>query len=170
VGQFSTSGSGAAVLSFGAGSYTYAFPQASDTLIGASNPKFNSGAFMCFSASSCSISNYSLWGDGSNTIVNAQSANLNLAIGGTTIVQIGSSLTTVATPLTVNNVFTAQDFKATTQTISSLPTCNAGNVGDQRFVSNGVTAPTYHLAVSSTGTGQWPVWCTYNGSTYSWVY
>jgi hypothetical protein len=79
-------------------------------------------------------------------------------------------LTTVATPLTVNNVFTAQDFKATTQTIASLPTCNAVNVGDQRFVSNGVTTPTYHLAVSSTGTGQWPVWCTYNGSTYSWVY
>jgi hypothetical protein len=60
--------------------------------------------------------------------------------------------------------------KITPVAIASLPTCNSTNVGDQGFINNGVTAPTYHLAVSSTGTGQWPVYCTYNGTTYSWVY
>jgi hypothetical protein len=62
--------------------------------------------------------------------------------------------------------------KPPTNTMPTVAASGTGSVavGDQRFINNGVTAPTYHLAVSSTGTGQWPVSCTYNGTTYSWVY
>ncbi len=54
--------------------------------------------------------------------------------------------------------------------IGSLPTCGSTLVGREYWVNNGVTSPTYHLAVSSTGTATWPVYCTYNGSAYAWVY
>ncbi len=54
--------------------------------------------------------------------------------------------------------------------IGSLPTCGSSLVGREYWVNNGVTSPTYHLAVSTTGTATWPVYCTYNGSAYAWVY
>ena len=54
--------------------------------------------------------------------------------------------------------------------ISSLPTCGSTMVGTLAWVNNGVAAPTYHLSVSTTGSATWPVFCTYNGTTYGWVY
>lgn len=54
--------------------------------------------------------------------------------------------------------------------IASLPTCGASIVGSSSWVNNGVTSPTYHATVSTTGTGTWPVYCTYNGTSYAWVY
>jgi hypothetical protein len=54
--------------------------------------------------------------------------------------------------------------------IANLATCNANIVGGLAFVNNGIAAPTYHQAVSTTGGGIWPVFCTYNGSAYGWVY
>ena len=84
-------------------------------------------------------------------------------VGAGYFVNLGAS----ATPVTNAYITTVE---ITPVTIASLPTCNSTNVGDHAFVNNGVTTPTYHLAVSSTGTGQWPVYCTYNGSAYSWVY
>lgn len=54
--------------------------------------------------------------------------------------------------------------------IGSLPRCNRSNVGKQAFINNGIAAPTYHQTVSTTGSAYWPVFCTYNGSSYNWVY
>ena len=50
--------------------------------------------------------------------------------------------------------------------ISGLATCNSGFSGNFAVVSNGITSPTYHQAVSSTGSTAQPVFC--NGS--AWVY
>ena len=53
---------------------------------------------------------------------------------------------------------------------TNLPSCIAGTVGNVVAVSNGIAAPTYHQVVSTTGTSTWTVTCTYNGSSYNWVY
>jgi hypothetical protein len=56
-------------------------------------------------------------------------------------------------------------------TIAHLPACSAaGSVGEVAFISNGVASPTYHQAVSSTGSASWLVTCAYTGSFYGWVY
>ena len=55
-------------------------------------------------------------------------------------------------------------------TLLSSYTCNSTNIGMIAFVNNGVTSPTYHMTVSTTGTATWPVYCTYASSTYAWVY
>ncbi len=54
--------------------------------------------------------------------------------------------------------------------IASLPACASGTVGSIAFVNNGVASPTYHATVSTTGGATWQVSCTYNGTTYAWVY
>ena len=55
--------------------------------------------------------------------------------------------------------------------IASLPACTAAaNLGQIAFVNNGIASPTYHQTVSTTGGATWPVYCTYNGTTYAWVY
>ena len=51
-------------------------------------------------------------------------------------------------------------------TIASLPTCNSGLAGQFAYVTNGVAAPSYMGAVSTTGSANDPVFC--NGS--GWVY
>lgn len=55
--------------------------------------------------------------------------------------------------------------------ISSLPTCAAGNLGQQAVISNGVASPAFNGTVSTTGTSYDPVACSQVGaSTYGWVY
>lgn len=57
--------------------------------------------------------------------------------------------------------------------ISALGTCSATLIGQQAFVNNGITNPTYHQGVVSAGTGssEWPVWCAFQtGTGYGWIY
>jgi hypothetical protein len=54
--------------------------------------------------------------------------------------------------------------------IGALPTCNSSAVGTMAWVNNGIASPTYHQAVSTTGSAVFPVYCTYNGTAYNWVY
>ncbi len=60
--------------------------------------------------------------------------------------------------------------KLAAYSISGLPACNAGSVGEITTVNNGVASPSYNGAVSTTGPATDPVFCNYNGSTYQWVY
>lgn len=53
-------------------------------------------------------------------------------------------------------------------TISSLPTCNANTYGIRAVIDNGISSPSYHGAVSTTGSTWAPVWCA--PSSASWVY
>ncbi len=109
-----------------------------------------------------------LYLDGSNTLTLGAGAS-TIAIGPSVLPGASGTLTLGDSSHTFAAVY-ADRVRLTPVTIASLPACNSGSVGAQAFVSNGVTTPTYHLAVSATGTGQWPVSCTYNGSSYSWVY
>jgi len=72
---------------------------------------------------------------------------------------------------TSTNVHTINGYvKLQAVAIASLPSCAAGTVGEIAFVNNGIAAPTYHQAVSATGSAEWPVSCSYNGTSYGWVY
>ncbi len=55
-------------------------------------------------------------------------------------------------------------------TIAQLPVCNVNAAGLTEFISNGVASPTYNAAVGTTGTSTQSVFCTWNGTTGTWVY
>jgi hypothetical protein len=53
--------------------------------------------------------------------------------------------------------------------IAALPGCAAGMTG-AAWINNGLAAPTYRQAVSTTGPATEPVYCVYNGTAYGWAY
>jgi hypothetical protein len=53
--------------------------------------------------------------------------------------------------------------------IIALPPCAAGMNG-AAWINNGLAAPTYRQAVSTTGPATEPVYCVYNGTAYGWAY
>lgn len=52
----------------------------------------------------------------------------------------------------------------------SLPTCNSTTAGTVAAVNDGVPRPSYHATASGGGSAIWVVSCSYDGTTYNWVY
>jgi hypothetical protein len=65
---------------------------------------------------------------------------------------------------------TAKSTGNTPVAIAALGTCDTTTKGTIKTVNNGIASPTYRQTVSTTGTATWPVFCTYNGTSYAWVY
>lgn len=54
--------------------------------------------------------------------------------------------------------------------VAGLPTCGATYVNHYATVSDASVTPTYWGTATGGGTISAPVFCTYNGTTYTWVY
>ena len=98
------------------------------------------GYSLCFSTSACSSSQFALWGDGTNLLVNANATgSLNLTIAGSTMLGISPTLITIALPVTSTSTVTATNLYTT----ASLPT-----------ISSCGTSPPAATAGSSARAGQ----------------
>ena len=60
--------------------------------------------------------------------------------------------------------------KITAVAVGSLPTCNSTTVTSQAWINNGNNARATGTAPTSGGSRVYPVFCTYDGTTYAWVY
>lgn len=55
-------------------------------------------------------------------------------------------------------------------TVAGLPACASGTVDDYATVSDASATPTYWGTATGGGATHAPVFCSYNGTTYTWVY
>ena len=98
------------------------------------------------------------------------SALLWLAIGGAVYAQFQPNNNPTPPPANFTGVNRGTYANNGGFSIANLPACNAAQVGSMAWVTNGVASPTFNAAVSSTGGAYEPVSCTYNGTSYGWVY
>lgn len=54
-------------------------------------------------------------------------------------------------------------------TVSTLPTCNSGEVGTLVYVSDSVASPVYGAAPTGGGSLSLPVFCESDNGTYYWT-
>lgn len=88
----------------------------------------------------------------------------NLDMNGFNIINLPAP-STVNSPARLIDITNANvAFTLTSYTIATLPSSPVK--GTLALITNGISSPTYHQAVSSTGTATWPVFYTGSG----WVY
>lgn len=98
----------------------------------------------------------------SSNLCQLMTSSGNLQLGNSS----GSIAVGGATAGPSNGSITAPTLGTSGYTIAGLPTCNSTAAGQNAYVTNGVTSPTYLGAVSTTGSTVAPVFCTGTG----WIY